>query len=501
MSDSPVKTSSRSITGNSTSDSSLEALCQRYKALVLHQDESSLRVACHETQSDIDGLRKALQFTCGLKIQIEPWSQARFEQALEHSATSQSDAVLQEPSPEQVQEDGLLSGNELEHSSDAPVVNFLNQILRIAILRRASDVHFEPNEHGMRIRLRIDGVLQEIPGPDISMVASLCARLKIMGQLNVAERRLPQDGQLMVTLQNQRYSLRIASLPILHGEKIVLRIQQMTQQDLSLQQLGLAPQDLAHYVSALKNPQGLILVTGPTGSGKTVTLYSGLRHLNAVQRNICSVEDPVEIPVTGINQTQINLKTDLNFASVLRALLRQDPDVIMVGEIRDKETAEIAIKAAQTGHLVLSTLHTNSTCETLNRLSQMGIEGYHIAASLRLVIAQRLVRKLCPHCRKPHATYVNNGEGKKRGPMPLWLATGCEHCFSGYYGRTGIYEVLTMTPRLQQALVADASVAELSKIAHAQGHITLLEAGMFLVEKGITSLEELYRVAGEGSLQ
>lgn len=265
-----------------------------------------------------------------------------------------------------------------------------------------------------------------------------------------------------------------------------------------MDQLGFTPRDLCHYINALKCPQGLILVTGPTGSGKTVTLYGGLRHLNAVQRNICSVEDPVEIPVTGINQTQINTKTDLSFATVLRALLRQDPDVIMVGEIRDQETAEIAIKAAQTGHMVLSTLHTNSTCETLNRLGQMGIEGYHIAASLKLVIAQRLVRKLCPHCRKPHASFVNHSEKGRPGPMPLWIAVGCERCYQGYYGRTGIYEILTITPALQQALVNGASVTDLNKIARSQGYKTLMEAGMLLVQQGTTSLEELYRVSGEG---
>src|SRR5471030_368947 len=488
MSDSLFNTSPFRHAAKPTSDTTLDALCQRYKAVVLHQDDTLLHVACHEDEGDTEALSKALQFACGLKVKIERWPQARFEQALEKPTHNSAD------------EDALKISqtNVLDDNSDAPVVNFLNQTLRMAILRRASDVHFEPGEHSLRIRLRIDGVLQEVPGPEFSMTASLCARLKIMGQLNVAERRLPQDGQLLITFQNQRYSMRIASLPVLHGEKIVLRILHMTQQDLSMSQLGFRSEDLSHYLTALKSPQGLILVTGPTGSGKTVTLYSGLRHLNAVQRNICSVEDPVEIPVVGINQTQVNSKTDLNFARVLRALLRQDPDVIMVGEIRDKETAEIDIKAAQTGHLVLSTLHTNSTCETLNRLAQMGIEGYHIAASLRLVIAQRLVRKLCPHCRKPHSPVVEGTENSQAELVPLWLAVGCSRCFSGYYGRTGIYEILTITPRLQQALVAGAGVSELNKIAHEQGNKTLLEAGLVLVEQGLTTLEELYRVAGEG---
>ncbi|CAM3649006.1 type II secretion system protein GspE [Rahnella bruchi] len=493
MTDTPLTTVSPVHSERQQSEASLEALCQRYKAVILHRDPQTLRVACHESEADTESLSNVLRFATGLKVQLERWPQARLEQVMEKDPSgSQQNAVQEEPTPSVSHDE-----NELSAQSEAPVINVLNQILRHAITRRASDIHFEPFEHSFRVRVRIDGVLQEIPGPEFSMAASVCARLKIMGQLNVAERRLPQDGQLSVMLQNQRYSMRVSSLPTLHGEKIVLRILHMTQQDLSMSQLGFTPRDLDYFKAALKHPQGLILVTGPTGSGKTVTLYSGLRHLNAITRNICSVEDPIEIPVSGINQTQINSKTDLSFAGVLRALLRQDPDVIMVGEIRDKETAEIAVKAAQTGHMVLSTLHTNSTCETLTRLRQMGIEGFHIAASLRLVIAQRLVRKLCPHCRKAHMALVEKGPDGHSSTMPLWLAAGCHQCFSGYYGRTGIYETLNITPRLQQALVSGAGVTELSKIAREQGQKTLQEAGMLLVEQGITSLEELYRVTGE----
>ncbi|AYA08608.1 type II secretion system protein GspE [Rahnella aquatilis] len=496
MSDMPRRPESLPDNDRLQSEASLEALCQRYKAVVLHRDNQTLHVACHETEADTDALSNVLRFTTGLKVQLERWPQTRLEQVMEQGNSEIKKKTAADESWSSAQSD---ENNELNNQSDAPVINSLNQILRQAITRRASDIHFEPYEHSFRVRMRIDGVLQEVPGPEFSMAAGVCARLKIMGQLNVAERRLPQDGQLSVMLQNQRYSMRVSSLPTLHGEKIVLRILHMTQQDLSMPQLGFTPRDLDYFKAALKHPQGLILVTGPTGSGKTVTLYSGLRHLNAISRNICSVEDPIEIPVSGINQTQINSKTDLSFASVLRALLRQDPDVIMVGEIRDKETAEIAVKAAQTGHLVLSTLHTNSTCETLTRLRQMGIEGFHIAASLHLVIAQRLVRKLCPHCRKPHVSLVEKGADGSSGHMQLWLPAGCHQCFSGYYGRTGIYETLNITPGLQQALVAEASVNELSKIAREQGQKTLQEAGMALVEQGITSLEELYRVTGEGA--
>lgn len=493
MTDTPLVPVSPVHSERQQSEASLEALCQRYKAVILHRDPQIIRVACHESEADTESLSNVLRFATGLKVQLERWPQARLEQVMEKGHSGSPQLVAREELTPSVPRDE----NELDAQSDAPVINVLNQILRHAITRRASDIHFEPFEHSFRVRVRIDGVLQEIPGPEFAMAAGICARLKIMGQLNVAERRLPQDGQLSVMLQNQRYSMRVSSLPTLHGEKIVLRILHMTQQDLSMSQLGFTPRDLDYFKAALKHPQGLILVTGPTGSGKTVTLYTGLRHLNAITRNICSVEDPIEIPVSGINQTQINSKTDLSFAGVLRALLRQDPDVIMVGEIRDKETAEIAVKAAQTGHMVLSTLHTNSTCETLTRLRQMGIESFHIAASLRLVIAQRLVRKLCPHCRKAHMSLVEKGPDGHSGTLPLWLAAGCHQCFSGYYGRTGIYEILNITPRLQQALVAGAGVTELSKIAREQGQKTLQEAGMLLVEQGITSLEELYRVTGE----
>lgn len=496
MTDIPLNTVSTADKEKQQTEASLNALCQRYKAVILHRDEQILRVACPETEPDTDTLSNVLRFASGLRIHLERWPQARLEQVMEKGNPQSKDNISKE---EPRRSTGNIQDNELNDQSDAPVINALNQILKQAITRRASDVHFEPFEHSFRVRVRIDGVLQEIQGPEFAMAPSICARLKIMGQLNVAERRLPQDGQLSVTLEDERYSMRISSLPTLHGEKIVLRILHMTHQDLAMSQLGFTLRELAYFQAALKQPQGLILVTGPTGSGKTVTLYSGLRYLNAISRNICSVEDPIEIPVIGINQTQINIKTNLNFACVLRALLRQDPDVIMVGEIRDKETAEIAVKAAQTGHLVLSTLHTNSTCETLIRLRQMGIEGFHIAASLRLVIAQRLVRKLCPHCRKPHMSFVRKGDEDQSAQIPIWSAAGCHQCFSGYYGRTGIYEILNITPRLQEALVADASVNELSNIAREQGQITLQEAGMLLVEQGVTSLEELYRVAGEGT--
>ncbi|OKP30606.1 type II secretion system protein GspE [Serratia fonticola] len=463
----------------------IHALCQRYQALALSEDEQRLTIALH---GEIPAaLVSALRFATGKSVGIEQWPVARLEQA-----QNQRQSLVLVPSPENTEE----RPPSLNDDSDTPVVQFINQTLRSAIQRRASDVHFEPYQQRFRVRLRIDGVLQAIASPPFSLAARITARLKIMGQLDIAERRLPQDGQLSVQLDNASFSMRISTLPTLHGEKVVLRILQTDRQELPLEQLGMSLEALGWYANALCNPQGMILVTGPTGSGKTVTLYSGLRQLNDAQSNLCSVEDPIEIPVFGINQTQINSKTDLDFARVLRALLRQDPDVIMIGEIRDKETAEIAVKAAQTGHLVLSTLHTNSTCETLTRLTQMGIPGYLLAACLKLVIAQRLVRRLCPHCRYPQVEILHFPTTIWPEPLIPWRAAGCEHCFGGYYGRIGVYELLKITPEIQHALMQNASVIKLADIAQQQGQTTLLQAGLELVAQGITSLEELYRVVG-----
>ncbi|WP_084911726.1 type II secretion system protein GspE [Rouxiella badensis] len=464
--------------------------CQHYGAVFISIEQDNLRVACHQQTTDTTALLTALRFTCALKVNLEFWPQTQIERA---RSQAENPTGEKEASGQQNED------HNFDESSGIPVVEFLNNVLRVSLQRRASDVHFEPFENQLRIRLRIDGVLQELPGPEFALAASLTARLKIMGQLNVAEHRLPQDGQMSVTFDKQRYSMRIASLPVLYGEKIVLRILDRTQQELSMEQLGFSAREQQQYLAALAKPQGLILVTGPTGSGKTVTLYTGLRHLNTVGRNICSVEDPVEIPVRGINQTQINSKTSLSFAKVLRSLLRQDPDAIMIGEIRDAETAEIAVKASQTGHLVLSTLHTNSTTETLVRLAQMGVEGYQIAASLRLVIAQRLIRKLCPHCKAHQQALIKCHPDTVPQPMQVWEAKGCEQCFSGYYGRVGIYEMLENSSQLQQALVNGADSQVLRNIASSQDQRTLFASGMVLVEQGITSLSELYRVIGEGN--
>ena len=362
------------------------------------------------------------------------------------------------------------------------VVESVDKLLLSALEKRASDIHFEPYQHNYRIRMRIDGVLQNMQMPPLGLAKQISARLKVMANLNIAEYRLPQDGQLLIN----NYAMRIATLPVINGEKIVLRVMDNHESELTIDDLGLNEQDLITFKQILDYPQGLILVTGPTGSGKTMTLYSALKRLNKTECNICSVEDPIEIPLEGINQTAVNLKAGLSFSVILRALLRQDPDVMMIGEIRDHETAEIAIQAAQTGHLVLSTLHTNSSVEAIVRLNQMGIKNYLLSSSLKLVIAQRLVRKLCQYCKvvASELTLIDNQ------PSPHFIAMGCEKCVGGYLGRMGLYELLIITPEVQQQILNNQPISS-------KNRVNLMQAGYQLVQQGITTLAELNRVLGK----
>ncbi len=380
--------------------------------------------------------------------------------------------------------------------SSASAADLLNQTFQSALVQRASDIHFEPAENHYRIRLRVDGVLHALPDVTTEMGIAITARLKVLGSLDIAEHRLAQDGQFTVEISGEPVSFRIATLPCRFGEKVVLRLLHQVDQALEITALGMQDAQLAAFSQALQQPQGLILVTGPTGSGKTVTLYSALQTRNTPDINLCSVEDPVEIPIAGLNQTQIHPRAGLTFQGVLRALLRQDPDIIMVGEIRDGETAEIALKAAQTGHLVLSTLHTNSTTETLIRLQQMGVARWMIASALTLVIAQRLVRKLCPHCRQRLETPFTLPEAIWPTPLPRWQAPGCQHCYHGFYGRTALFEVLPVTPALRQSIANGTSVDGVEANAQQLGMSTLFENGCKAVEQGLTTFEELIRVLG-----
>ncbi|MDT8909008.1 MULTISPECIES: type IV-A pilus assembly ATPase PilB [Pseudomonas] len=385
-------------------------------------------------------------------------------------------------------------------ADDAPVVRFVNKMLLDAIKGGSSDLHFEPYEKSYRVRVRTDGMLREVAKPPIQLATRIAARLKVMANLDISERRKPQDGRLKMRLSKTKsIDFRVNTLPTLWGEKVVIRILDPSSAQMGIDALGYEPDQKELYLAALKQPQGLILVTGPTGSGKTVSLYTGLNILNTVDINISTAEDPVEINMEGINQVNVNPRQGLDFAQALRSFLRQDPDVIMVGEIRDLETAEIAIKAAQTGHMVLSTLHTNSAAETLIRLQNMGIPGFNIATAVHLIIAQRLARKLCTHCKKaieiPEETLLKEGFPRERiGSFTIYEPVGCEQCNNGYKGRVGIYEVVKNTPELQRLIMAEGNSLEIDLQMRKDGFNDLRASGLLKVMQGVTSLEEINRV-------
>jgi type IV pilus assembly protein PilB len=358
-------------------------------------------------------------------------------------------------------------------TEEEPLVLFLNQILNEAIKKKATDIHFEPYENFYRIRFRLDGLLHTINQPPLEINQQLSSRLKIIANLDIAEKRLPQDGRYFF---NHR-DIRVSTCPTLYGEKIVFRLLDNHENIRCIDQLDLTESQQKLFLSAIEKPQGLILVTGPTGSGKTVTLYAALNYLNVISKNICTVEDPVEIQLPGINQVNIHQKAGLDFAKTLRTFLRQDPDIIMVGEIRDLETAEIALHAAQTGHLVLSTLHTNSSIETITRLMNIGLPSYEIASSISLITAQRLIRKLCVHCKD-------------------FPTQGCEHCTDGYAGRMAIHEILPMTEEMAELVFQGSSIKTLKECAKKQGMISLKESGDCAVRNGLTTEIEIKKNVG-----
>jgi type IV pilus assembly protein PilB len=385
---------------------------------------------------------------------------------------------------------------------EAPIVRYINKVLVDAIGNGASDIHFEPYEKYCRVRFRQDGLLHEITNPPVNIAARLVARIKVMSRLNIAERRIPQDGRIKLKLsRNREIDFRVNTLPTLYGEKVVLRILDASASMVGLDHLGLEPEQKAAFLSAIQKPYGMILVVGPTGSGKTVSLYSALDILNRSEVNISTVEDPVEIQVPGINQVNMNVKTGLTFAAALRAFLRQDPDIIMVGEIRDLETAEIAVKAAQTGHLVLSTLHTNDAPQTLTRLMNMGIPVYNIASSVHLIMAQRLARRLCPHCKEPEEELPREalleegfGTDEIEAGLSIYRAVGCEHCINGYRGRFGIFQTMPVSEEIGRLILEGGNAMQLAAQARLEGVADLRESGLRKVKAGITSLEEINRV-------
>lgn len=386
---------------------------------------------------------------------------------------------------------------------DAPIVDFVNNTLVDAIQKEASDLHFEPYANEYRIRYRQDGILHEISTPPLHLASRIAARIKIMAQLDSAEKRLPQDGAFTMKLSpTQAIDFRVSTCPTTEGEKVVIRVLDSRNTQVGIDGLGLNSIQQSLFIQALNKPQGLILATGPTGSGKTVSLYTALNLLNSPNINISTVEDPIEIKITGINQVNINPKIGLSFAKILRSFLRQDPDVIMLGEIRDMETAEIAIKASQTGHLVLSTLHTNSASQTVTRLIQMGIPSFNLASSLSLIIAQRLARKLCSYCKiKKELTSEELIKiGFKNYLLPeitLFDAVGCNLCSQGYKGRIGLFEVLTMNQSLRQLILNGGNELDISTMAQNQGMTTIYEAGLCKAAEGLISLQEVNRVTVE----
>lgn len=386
---------------------------------------------------------------------------------------------------------------------DAPIVRYVNKILLDSIKQGVSDIHMEPYEKTFRIRYRSDGMLRQVASPPPSIAGRLISRIKVMSKMDIAERRVPQDGRIKMTLsKNRAIDFRVNTCPTLFGEKVVLRILDPTSAQLGIEKLGFEPEQQRIFLEAINKPYGLVLVTGPTGSGKTVSLYTGLNILNTMERNISTAEDPVEITVEGINQVNMNPKAGLTFASALRAFLRQDPDIIMVGEIRDLETAEIAVKAAQTGHLVLSTLHTNDAPQTLNRLLQMGIPAFNIVSAVNLIMAQRLGRRLCEHCKIPadlpdKVLLAAGFKPEELRDLKIYSAVGCEHCTNGYKGRVGIYQVLTLTDKMRTLILNGGNTDQLAECALAEGFNDLRRSGLNKVRMGITSLEEIDRITKE----
>ena len=487
-----------------------ESLITKHHALPLQKRDSRLFVAISDP-TNIQALDE-FKFQCGITTEAVIVEEDKLSRAIEAFLDNQGSALddlddLDDSDLDNLEIDDSVPGEAeadagAEAANDAPIVRFVNKILLDSIKSGASDIHFEPYEKTYRIRSRIDGILQEIAKPPANLAARLSARLKVMSQMDISERRVPQDGRIKMKIsKNKAIDFRVNTLPTLWGEKIVLRILDPGSAKMGVEALGFEAFQKELYLGTLEKPQGMVLVTGPTGSGKTVSLYTGLNILNTEERNISTAEDPVEINLEGINQVHVNTKVGLTFAEALRAFLRQDPDVVMVGEIRDLETAEIAIKAAQTGHMVLSTLHTNSAPETLTRLRNMGVPAFNIATSVSLIIAQRLARRLCETCKQPttlpEATLKEEGFTEEQIPdLNLHEANhdGCSKCNRGYKGRTGIYEMLKMTPEIAAIIMENGNSLDILRVAETQNFQSLRKAGLVKVAQGTTSLEEMNRV-------
>ena len=481
-----------------------EKLIRKHQALPLLKRGTRLFVALADP-TNLPALDE-IKFNTGLNTEAIVAEEDKLSSAIEAYLESQ-DTTLQDMGDADLDDLDVEAGEDTggddatqDAADDAPIVRFVNKILLDAIKMGASDIHFEPYEKAYRVRVRADGILQEVAKPPINLASKLAARLKVMSRLDISERRIPQDGRIKLKLSKTRaIDFRVNTLPTLFGEKIVLRILDPDSAKLGIDMLGYEEDQKKLYLDALDQPQGMILVTGPTGSGKTVSLYTGLNILNTAERNISTAEDPAEINLEGINQVNVNPKVGLDFSSALRAFLRQDPDIVMVGEIRDLETANIAIKAAQTGHLVLSTLHTNSAPETLTRLRNMGVPAFNIATSVSLIIAQRLARRLCKHCKEardiPKEALMEAGYSEEEvGTFTVYGPKGCDKCNNGYKGRVGIYEVVKITDAISRIIMEDGNSIEIGDAARKEGFNDLRKSGLLKVKQGVTSLEEVNRV-------
>jgi type IV pilus assembly protein PilB len=482
-----------------------EKLVRKHQVLPLFKRGNHLYVAVADP-THLQSLDE-IKFQTGLHAQAIVVEQNHLAKLLERALDKSKDSAMADLNDSSL-DDLEITGGEDEADrdvnesevDDTPVVRFINKVMLDAINKGASDIHFEPYEKKYRVRFRQDGVLREVAAPPTSLANKLTARIKVMARLDISERRVPQDGRIKMTLsKNRAIDFRVSTCPTLHGEKVVLRVLDPTNTQLGIDALGFEEEQKRELLHAIRQPYGMVLVTGPTGSGKTMTLYTSLHLLNSEDRNISTAEDPVEITLPGANQVNVNPRVGLTFAAALRAFLRQDPDVIMVGEIRDLETAEIAVKAAQTGHMVFSTLHTNDAPQTLNRLANMGVAPFNIATAVSLIVAQRLARRLCPHCKQPAQlppeTLVAQGfsEDEVTG-ITVYKAMGCDKCNDGYKGRVGIYQVMPISDNMSRLIMENSGALALADQARREGIADLRQSGLRKVKAGMTSLEELNRV-------
>ncbi len=482
-----------------------EKLIRKHHALPLYKRGNRLFIAVSDP-TNLQGLDE-IKFHVGMNteaILVEDDKLARIiDKAMEDTDTSMSefdDADLDDVDFSGEEDDAAGAVSEAE-VDDAPVVRFINKVLLDAINRGASDIHFEPYEKNYRVRTRLDGMLSEVASPPVALSPKLAARLKVMARLDISERRIPQDGRIKLKLsKNRAIDFRMNTCPTLYGEKIVLRILDPTSAQHGVDALGYEEDQKKLFLEAIHKPYGMVLVTGPTGSGKTVSLYTAVNILNQPDVNISTAEDPSEINMPGVNQVNVNPRVGLTFGSALRAFLRQDPDIILVGEIRDLETAEIAIKAAQTGHLVLSTLHTNDAPQTLTRLANMGVPPYNIASAVHLIVAQRLARRLCTHCKQPldipRDALLKEGftEQDIAGKFTVYGPVGCDQCNKGYKGRVGIYQVMPVSEAMGQIIMEGGNAMQLAEQSKKEGVADLRTSGLLKVKNGLTSLDEINRV-------